>query len=443
MPKHGNFSQGKARDAKKSLVNLFKYLKTFMPLIISSVALIIISTIFRLVGPDKLGEIATIISNSFKTGIDFDMNAIMKIAFTLIVLYVIGFASTYIANILIGKVCFSMSKKLRSEIAEKINRVPLKYIDRTPYGNVLSIVTNDIDIVGQNLHESVSELVGAIVLFIGSLIMMFITNWIMALSAIASVLLGFVFMFIIIKNSQKHFISQQKNLGELNGIIEEIYSGQSIVKTYNAENEVNKVFDEVNEKLYSSAWKSQFLSGIMQPLMGFIGNFGYVVVCIVGAIMTMKGKIDFGVIVSFMVYVRYFTNPLSQIAQAMTSIQMTAAASERIFDVLGLEEVSDESNKHVEIPEIKGNVTISNVKFGYDEDREIIHNFSAFIKAGQKIAIVGPTGAGKTTIVNLLMRFYEINSGEILIDGISINDMTRAQLRNIFSMVLKDTWLFE
>jgi ATP-binding cassette subfamily B protein len=273
--------------------------------------------------------------------------------------------------------------------------------------------------------------------------MMFVTNWIMALCAIASTIIGFSLMSIIIKKSQKYFVEQQKRLAELDGVIEEVYSGQSVIRVYNATDETKDKFENVNKKLYATGWRSQFFSGVMRPLMGFIGNLGYVVVCIVGAILFAKGKIGFGVITSFMIYIRLFTNPLSQIAQAMTSVQMAAAASERVFSFLDKKELDDESHKNIEIPEIKGNVEISNVKFGYTKDKEIIHDFSVNIKAGQKVAIVGPTGAGKTTIVNLLMRFYEVNSGDIKIDGISIKDMRRDQLRNIFSMVLQDTWLFE
>ena len=430
-------------DMKKSFGRLFKYLKIYMPLIIVSVTLIVASAIIRLIGPNKLGELTDMISRSFK-GVPFKMSQVWKIAITLISLYVFSAVCTYVANLLIGKVCFVlMGNKLRKEVQEKINRLPLKYIDKVPYGDVLSIVTNDIDTIGQTLHTSVASLVGAVVLFFGSLTMMFVTNWIMALCAIASTILGFSLMAIIIKKSQKYFVEQQKRLAELDGVIEEVYSGQSVVKVYNALDETKDKFEGVNKKLYTTGWKSQFFSGIMRPLMGFIGNLGYVVVCIVGAILFAKGKIEFGVITSFMIYIRLFTNPLSQIAQAMTSVQMAAAACDRVFNFLDKKELDDESHKNIEIPEIKGNVEISNVKFGYTKDKEIIHDFSVNIKAGQKVAIVGPTGAGKTTIVNLLMRFYEVNSGDIKIDGISIKDMRRDQLRNIFSMVLQDTWLFE
>ena len=430
-------------DMKKSFGRLFKYLKVYMPLIIVSITLIIVSAIIRLIGPNKLGELTDMISKSF-TGTPFKMSQVWKIATTLISLYVFSAVCTYIANFLIGKVCFAlMGNKLRKEVQEKINRIPLKYIDKVPYGDVLSVVTNDIDTIGQTLHTSVASLVGAVVLFIGSLLMMFVTNWIMALCAIASTIIGFSLMSIIIKNSQKYFVEQQKRLAELDGVIEEVYSGQSVIRVYNATSETKDKFENVNKKLYTTGWRAQFFSGVMRPLMAFIGNLGYVVVCIVGAILFAKGKIGFGVITSFMIYIRLFTNPLSQIAQAMTSVQMAAAESDRVFSLLDAKELDDESHKNIEIPEIKGNVEISNVKFGYSEDKEIIHDFSVKIKAGQKVAIVGPTGAGKTTIVNLLMRFYEVNSGDIKIDGISIKDMRRDQLRNIFSMVLQDTWLFE
>ena len=433
----------KPANLKKSIGKLFRYIKSFIPLVVISVILIIISTVFRLVGPNKLQDITNYVYNYVHGGVPYEVSQIMSIGIFLVIIYIIGAVLNYTTNVLMGTVCHKMSRNLRRDLSQKINKVPLKYLDRTPYGDVLSTVTNDIDIIGQTLHQSVSSLVGAIILFIGSLIMMFVTNWIMAFAAIGATIIGFVAMFFIISRSQKYFVQQQVRLGALDGVVEEIYSGQSIVKTYNALGETTDKFEKVNHSLYNSSWKAQFMSGIMQPIMMFVGNFGYVVVCIIGAIFVIKGKIDFGVITAFMIYIRYFTNPLSQIAQAMTSIQTAAAASERVFEILEQEEVSDESEKHVQIPEIKGNVQIRHVKFGYDPEREIIHDFSADIKAGQKVAIVGPTGAGKTTIVNLLMRFYEVNSGKILIDGIPISDMTRGQVRDIFSMVLQDTWLFE
>ena len=444
MPRMNN-NVGKPKNMKKAIGRLLKYIKSYMPILIISIVLLVASTIIRIIGPDKLGDLTNMISKSLNpvSGEPYTMADIWKIGKLLICLYVCGAVFTYIANWLIGRVSFKMSQRLRRDIQQKINRLPLKYVDKTPYGNVLSIVTNDIDILGDALYTSAASLVGAIVLFFGSLLMMFITNWILALCAIASTVIGFSIMTIIIKKSQKYFVEQQNRIAEIDSVVEEVYSGQSIIRTYNAKDETKTAFENVNKKLCTSGWKSQFFSGTMHPLMAFVGNLGYVVVCVVGAILFSKGKIGFGVITSFMIYIRLFTNPLAQIAQAMTSVQTAAAASERVFDFLEEDEIEDESNKICKIPEIKGNVEISHVKFGYDADRTIIKDFSASIKAGEKVAIVGPTGAGKTTIVNLLMRFYEMNEGDIKVDGVSIKDMTREQLRDIFSMVLQDTWLFE
>lgn len=454
MPKHTPQTPYQKVDMKKALLRLAKYLKSYSPIIIISLILFVANTVFVIIGPNKISEITDILQKALPIfgnngavvapGIDFEMSQIWDVAKILIILYVLGSLFTYVANILIARACFKTSQKLRSEISSKIDRLPLKKLDRTPYGNVLSIVSNDVDLVGDTLLNSLPTLVSSVVMFLGSLLMMFITNWIMAFAALASTALGFVLMMFIMKKSQKYFVEGQNRLGELNGVIEESYSGQTVIKTYNAKDEFKNKFEKANKKLYQSAWKAQFVSGTMHPIMGFIGNLGYVVVCIVGATLFIEGKIaSFGVITAFMIYIRLFTRPLTQIAQAMTSLQQSAAASERVFNFLEEEEVSDESNKKAKLPKIHGNVEIKDIKFGYDEDREIIHGFSASIKAGQKIAIVGPTGAGKTTIVNLLMRFYEVNSGDILIDGMSIKKMTRAQVRDIFSMVLQDTWLFE
>ena len=336
------------------------------------------------------------------------------------------------------------SKKLRGEISIKINKLPLKYFDKNSYGDILSRVTNDVDTLGQTMNQSIGTLVSSVTMFIGSLVMMFYTNWLMAITAIIATIIGFALMAVILAKSQKYFNAQQKQLGILNGHIEEMYSGHNVVKAYNGTNESKKKFNEYNNALYESAWKSQFLSGLMPVIMGFIGNFGYVCVCIVGAMLTMNSSISIGVIVAFMIYIRLFTNPLSQIAQAMTSLQSAAAASERVFEFLDEEELIDESNKTKVLSkdEVKGNITFEHVKFGYDEDKLIIKDFSAKAKSGEKIAIVGPTGAGKTTMVNLLMRFYEINSGDILIDGVSTKDLTRENIHKLFCMVLQDTWLF-
>lgn len=433
-----NKENNKPKDMKKSLLKLMKYLKSFLPVIIISIFLVVANTVIRLIGPNKIGDITNIVDS-----MNFEISDIWKIAIELIILYAFGAIFIYIANYLIAKMCYKVAQNLRSDISKKINKLPLKYIDRKPYGDVLSIVANDVDRIGETLQVSVADLTGAIVLFIGSIVMMFVTNWLMAICAIVSTVVGFALMSLIIKKSQKYFLEQQTKLGELDGVVEEIYSGQSIIKTYNAKDETVEKFEKVNHSLYNSGRKAQFLSGLMHPLMGCIGNFGYIVVCIVGAVLFFNGKISFGVISSFMIYIRLFTNPLSQIAQSMTSVQTAAAASERVFEFLEAEEVSDESHKHVKLKDIKGDVEFKDVKFGYDKDKEIIHGFSASVKHGQKVAIVGPTGAGKTTIVNLLMRFYEMNGGDILVDGVSIKKMTRSQVRDIFSMVLQDTWLFE
>ena len=324
--------------------------------------------------------------------------------------------------------------------------MPLKYFDSPSIGDVLSRVTNDVDMIGQTLNQSVTTFVTAVVMLVGSVIMMFVTNWIMAFTAIGSSLIGFVFMFLIMGKSQKYFARQQQYLGDINGHIEESYAGHNVVKAYNAEGNVKKTFNEINYKLYTSAWKSQFFSSLMQPLMAFIGNLGYVAVCVVGAVLLVNGTIaDYGTIIAFTLYVRLFTSPLSQLAQAFTSMQTAAAASERVFEFLEEPQLSDESGKTAYLaPEnVRGDVTFEHVRFGYDEDRVIIHDFSAEAKAGQKIAIVGPTGAGKTTMVNLLMRFYEVNGGCIKIDGIPTNELTRENVHDLFCMVLQDTWLFD
>jgi ATP-binding cassette subfamily B protein len=319
----------------------------------------------------------------------------------------------------------------------------MSYYNKTSTGDVLSRVTNDVDTIGQSLNQSLGNFVHAIVLFLGSLFMMLKTNGIMTLAAVLSSLIGFTFMFLIMGRSQKYFTRQQKCLGKLNGHVEEMYAGHTVVRAYNGEENSGKIFDRMNHDLYESGLKAQCLAGIMQPLMGFIGNLGYVAVCVVGGALVLNDKITFGVIVAFMMYVRYFTQPLSQIAQAMQSLQSAAAAGERVFEFLEAEELSDESSKTNVTAQTQGNVEFSHVKFGYDESKIIIHDFSAKAKAGQKIAIVGPTGAGKTTLVNLLMRFYELQGGDIRIDGISTRDMKREDVHSRFCMVLQDTWLFE
>ena len=374
-----------------------------------------------------------------------DMDAIKKIALFLLTIYLISALFNYVEAILMTNVSNGFAKELRGKISHKINLLPLKYFDAHQSGDILSRVTNDVDSIAQSLNMSLSPLVSALTLFFGTIIMMFVTNWILALTAILSSLLGFVFMFGVLSKSQKYFVARQEELGALNGHIEEVYGGLNVVKAYNGQKISNEKFDALNEKVYNANRKSQFLSGLMMPMMSFIGNFGYVAVCIVGALLTINGKISFGVIIAFITYVRMFTSPLSQIAQAMTSLQSTAAASERVFEFLDEEEMKDESSlkEHLSLEEAKGNIEFKNVVFKYDgNEKPTIHNFSAKVKSGQKVAIVGPTGAGKTTMVNLLMKFYDISGGDIIIDGKSIKDLTRENIHDLFTMVLQDTWLF-
>lgn len=431
----------KPKDIKKAAKSLVLYSRKYIPAVIIALALAVIGTIFSLIGPNKLQDMTDIITEGFMQGIDID--AIADIGYLLVTLYALSFVFTYIQGFIMTTVTQKITKGLRTAISLKINKVPLNYFNKTSFGDVLSRVTNDIDMIGQTLNMSIGTLVTAVTMLIGSLIMMIVTNWIMALTAVAATVIGFGIMMFIMAVSQKHFIRQQTELGRINGHIEEIYTGHNVVKVYNGTKKAVNDFEEINGKLYDSSWKSQFLSGLMMPLMNFIGNFGYVAVCVVGAVLVINDKISFGVIVAFMIYIRLFTNPLSQIAQAVTNLQTTAAASERVFEFLAEEEMSDESEKTKRLENARGDVEFKNVRFGYVKDKIIINNFSAHAKAGQKIAIVGPTGAGKTTMVNLLMRFYELNSGKILIDGIPTNELTRENVHDLFCMVLQDTWLFE
>lgn len=373
-----------------------------------------------------------------------NMAKIKKISLFLACLYIVSALLSFIESIIMTSVSNNFARKLRGRISTKINKLPLKYFDKNQTGDILSRVTNDVDTIAQSMNQSLSSLVSAITLLLGTIIMMFITNWIMALTAISASIIGFSLIFIVLSKSQKYFAARQKELGKLNSHIEEVYSGLLVVKAYNGKKEADTKFDEYNEKVYDANRKSQFLSGLMQPIMSFIGNFGYVAVCIVGALLVMHDAITFGVIIAFITYVRLFTSPLMQIAQAFTSLQSTAAASERVFEFLDEEEMSLETNKTkiLDKSKVKGNIEFNHVSFGYDKDRTIIKDFTASVKDGQKIAIVGPTGAGKTTMVNLLMKFYEINKGDILIDNVSINDLTRENVHSLFTMVLQDTWLF-
>ena len=376
---------------------------------------------------------------------NMNLTKIKKITIFLVCVYLLSALFSYFENILMVISSNNFAKSLRTKISKKINKLPLKYFDKNSYGDILSRVTNDVDTINMSLQSSLGTLVGAITLFIGCIIMMFTTNYIMAITCILSSLLGFAFMGLVLSKSQKYFNQRQVELGKLNGHIEEIYSSHNVVKAYNAEAESLEKFNKLNMNVYNCNRKSQFLSGLMPPMMGFIGNLSYVAVCIVGSILTLKGNITFGTIVAFMIYARLFTSPLSQIAQSMTQLQTASAASERVFEFIEETEMTDESNLNgVLVPsKVKGNIEFNHVKFGYDEDKTIIKDFTCNVKPGQKVAIVGPTGAGKTTIVNLLMKFYEINSGNIKIDGISINNLTRENIHDLFIMVLQDTWLFE
>ena len=374
-----------------------------------------------------------------------NMDGVKKVSILLVIIYLLSAIFNYLEQLIMAIASNKYGYGIRKQIDNKINTLPLKYFDNHETGDVLSRVTNDVDTVWMNLSHNLSSLVANFTMILGSVIMMFATNWIMASAGIAASIIGFIFMFVLLSKSQKYFVERQEQLGDLNGYIEEIYSAHNIVIAYNGENETNNEFDKLNSKLAESSRKSQFLSGIMQPLMGFVGNLGYVAVCITGALLVMNGKISFGVIVAFMIYVRMFTRPLSQIAQSMTSVQSTAAAAERVFDFLDETEMSKENDirNHLDKSKVKGNIEFRNVNFGYEYNKPIIKNFSALAQSGQKIAIVGPTGAGKTTVVNLLMKFYEINDGDILIDGVSTKKLSRKNIHELFCMVLQDTWLFD
>ncbi|QCI85832.1 ABC transporter ATP-binding protein [Vagococcus zengguangii] len=442
-PMHGGGRPAEKIDASFSDTwgKLINYCKQYMPAI--SVALIaaIGGAILTLIGPNKLSELTDIITEGMMT--EVDMPGIKKIAMTLLMIYVASVVLSYLQGFIMTTITQRVSKKMRGDIATKINRLPLKYLDQTSYGDTLSRVTNDVDTISQTLNQGIGSLVAAIAQFLGAIVMMYYTDWRMATVGILSSLLGFVFMITIISKSQGYFAKQQNLLGELNGQIEESYNGHTNIKAYNAQPEFIQNFTQVNDKLRNSAQMAQFLSGLMMPLMNFIGNIGYVAVCVTGASLVIDGKITIGVIVAFMLYIRLFTQPLSNIAQSMTSLQSTGAASYRVFGLLEEAEMTDESDLMQHIDNVKGDVTFEHVSFGYDEDKMIIKDFSANVKSGQKIAIVGPTGAGKSTLVNLLMKFYEVNEGEITIDGYPLSTLSRKAIHDAFCMVLQDTWMFE
>ena len=498
MPRPQNTFE-KSKDFKGSMKRLFSHLKVFKVTMIFAIILAIASSVLTLIAPDHLSELTNTITKglapnvseekiekiisdpsisnedkmasakifqSFKEDMStdeklkaldalpdsvyqkikpqMDLDKVKKIALFLAIIYMLSALFSYIQHYVMTTVSNRFAQGLRKKISHKINALPLRYFDSHETGDVLSRVTNDVDTIAQNLNNSLATLVASVTLFIGSIIMMFTTNWILAITAIVASLLGFLLMGTILSKSQKYFARRQKELGDMNGYIEEIYSGHNVVKAYNGSKKAEEDFAKVNEQLFESNQKSAFLSGLMPPIMSFVGNLGYVAVCVVGALLAIRGTISFGVIVAFIVYVRLFTNPLSQIAQAMTSLQSTAAASERVFEFLDEKEMPDQSHctKHLDKSKVKGNISFEHVRFGYDASKTIIKDFNADAKPGQKIAIVGPTGAGKTTLVNLLMKFYDINAGDIKIDGVSTKELTRENIHDLFIMVLQDTWLF-
>lgn len=437
-----NKVQEKPKDFKKSMKKLLMWDKKLLPFYILAIIFAISGSICSIIGPNGLSNLTDTITEGVLTGINFDK--IKSIGIFLLTVYVISGILTFLTGFIMATTANKLAKKLRTNISEKINKLPLRYYDTHSFGDVLSRVTNDVDTIGMSISHSLGTFVHAVALLLSSVVMMFYTNWMMALTAILTSLIGFIFMFLILSKSQKYFNERQVDLGNLNGHIEEMYSGYNVVKVYNGKKKSIETFKELNEKLFNCSRKSQFLSGLMQPIMNFIGNLSYVVVCILGAVLVKNDVITFGVIVAFIVYVRLFTSPLQQIAQGLTNLQSAAAASERVFEFLEEKNMSDESGKNKKLsPQVvKGNIEFEHVKFGYDSNKLIIKDFSAKAKSGQKIAIVGPTGAGKTTLVNLLMKFYEINSGDIKIEGVSINDLTRENVHDLFVMVLQDTWLF-
>ena len=420
---------------------LSPYLKGFHLFFGIAILFSIVSSIITVIGPDKLKEITDTITKGMGGVIDIDK--ITSIALTLAILYGVGALVSYSSSFIISTMIQRFAERLRNAIAEKINRVPLQYFDSHEQGDTLSRVTNDVDLMTQSFNQSLVQMVSSIVLLIGSIFMMFKTDWHLAVTAIVSVFAGFALSSIIMVKSQPLFKQQQDNLAKVSGYVEEIYSGHNVVISYNGRHQAKDHFDAINQDLYHSMWKSQFFSGIMMPLMQFVGNFGYVMVCIVGAVLTINGDITIGTIVAFMTYVRIFTQPIGQMAQGITQLQSASAAMGRVFEFLDEEEMEDESQKTRQLEATKGHVTFEHVRFGYSPDKTIIHDFTAEAKPGQKVAIVGPTGAGKTTMVNLLMRFYDIQAGKITIDGVDTKAMSREEVHDAFSMVLQDTWLFE
>ena len=442
--RHGPPGRGadeKPKNVKSSMLELLRYLKPWYKPIIISLIFSLVGTLLTIIAPDKLADLTNNISDGLQTGIDMDL--IIKSILIILAIYISANLVTCAASYIMITVMQKLAWSMRTSISQKINKLPLKFFDKVTVGDVLSRITNDVDTISSALNSSITTLVQAVVQFVGVTIIMFATSGRLALTAIGSSILGFVLMFFIVSRSRKYFRQQQQNLGDMNGHVEEMYSGHNIVRAYGATAQSKKEFDRINDNLYNSAWKSQFFSGMLMPLMGFVGSLGYVAVCIVGATLTMSGAIRFGTVVAFISYVKLFTNPLSQISQAVSSLMSAGAAGERVFGFLAEEEMPDDSGCTAHIDHVRGKVEFENVRFGYDADKPIIHDFSADIEPGQKVAIVGYTGAGKTTMVNLLMRFYELWSGQIKIDGVLVSQMRRSDVHAMFGMVLQDTWLFD
>ena len=442
--RHGPPGRGadeKPKNVKSSMLELLQYLKPWYKPIVISLIFSLVGTLLTIIAPDKLADLTNNISDGLQTGIDMDL--IIKSILIILAIYISANLVTCAASYIMITVMQKLAWSMRTSISQKINKLPLKFFDKVTVGDVLSRITNDVDTISSALNSSITTLVQAVVQFVGVTIIMFATSGRLALTAIGSSILGFVLMFFIVSRSRKYFRQQQQNLGDMNGHVEEMYSGHNIVRAYGATAQSKKEFDRINDNLYNSAWKSQFFSGMLMPLMGFVGSLGYVAVCIVGATLTMSGAIRFGTVIAFISYVKLFTNPLSQISQAVSSLMSAGAAGERVFGFLAEEEMPDDSGCTAHIDHVRGKVEFENVRFGYDEDKPIIHDFSADIEPGQKVAIVGYTGAGKTTMVNLLMRFYELWSGQIKIDGVLVSQMRRSDVHAMFGMVLQDTWLFD
>lgn len=451
-PMHGPRVHEKPKNVKAAMGNLLRSMKGNTAWIICALVFTIASTALGIISPNILKDLTNTITTAvpifangiwFNAGAAMDMGAIEKYAIILSIIIILNVVFSYLQGLIMARVTQRISRQMRSDISKKINRLPFSYIDHTTNGDILSRITNDVDTITQSLNNSVTTLVSSIIMLIGTTVMMFITNYVMALCAIISAFIGFALVALVMGKSQKFFMAQQRNIGAINGRIEESFSGHDVLMVSNALGEDKAKFDTLNTNLYRSGWKAQFLGGLMGPIMNFIGNLGYVAVCVAGALLTANGTITFGVIVAFMLYVRLFTNPLTQLAQVGSSLQSAGAAGERVYEFLNAPELEDEADKITSLPNVEGNVEFVNVRFGYEKDKEIIHDFSASVRAGQKVAIVGPTGAGKTTMVNLLMKFYNINSGKILIDGVDTHDLSREYIHSLFGMVLQDTWLFE